>query len=64
MHRWAHTASPLISKANIFISALAVSLTSQNVNGLAIEAKFFANPLENNCFNRGFNNTSTKIYHI
>jgi len=23
---------------------------------------FLANPLENNCFNRGFSNTSTKIY--
>jgi len=64
-HRWAHTASPLISEANFFISALAVLLTSQDVNGLVIEAKFFlTNPLENNCFNRGFSNTSTKIYHI
>jgi len=24
---------------------------------------FLANPTENNCFNRGFNNTSTEIYH-
>jgi len=66
-HRWAHTASPLISKANFFISALAVPLTFQDVNRLVIEAKFFsqsANPRQNNCFNRGFNNTSTKIYHI
>jgi len=40
---------------------------SQDVNELVIEAKFFsqsANLLENNCFKRGFNNTSTKIYHI
>jgi len=40
---------------------------SQDVNGQVIEAKFFsqsANPPENNCFNRGFNNTSTKFYHI
>jgi len=59
--------NPLISKANFFISALAVPLTSYDVNGLIIEAKFCsqsANPLENNCFNRGFNNTSTKIYPI
>jgi len=35
----------LISETNFFISALAVSLTSQNVNGLVIEVKFFTNPL-------------------
>jgi len=49
------------------MSALAVPLTSQDVNGLAIKANIFsqpANPLENNCFNRCFNNTTTKIYHI
>jgi len=48
-HRWAHTASPLISEANFFIYALAVPLTSQNVNGLVTKANFFrqtANPLE------------------
>jgi len=36
------SASPLISEANFFISALAVLLTSQDVNGLVIEAKFFS----------------------
>jgi len=45
IHRWAHTASSLSSDANFFICALAVPLTSQNVNGLVIEAKFLANPL-------------------
>jgi len=55
---------PLISEANFFIRALAVPLTSQDVNGLDIKAKFLANLLEKNCFNHGFNNTSTKIYHI
>jgi len=33
---------PLISEANFFVSALAVPLTSRNVNGLVIEAKFFS----------------------
>jgi len=66
-HRWAYTASPLISEANFFISALAVLLTSQGINRLVIKAKFFSQsaiPLENNCFNRSFNITSIKIYHI
>jgi len=52
---WAHTANPLIIETNFFISALAVPLTSQDVNGLVIEAKFFsqsANLLQKNCFNR------------
>jgi len=39
--RWGHTASLLISEANFFSSALAVPLTSQDINGLVIEAKFF-----------------------
>jgi len=42
LHTWAHTASLLISEANFFISALALSLTSQDVNGLIIEANFFS----------------------
>jgi len=36
---WARTV-PLISEANFFISALAVPLMSQGVNGLVIEANF------------------------
>jgi len=66
-YRWVHTTSPLISEANFFISALAVPLTSQDVNGMVIEANFFskfANQLENNCFNRCFNIAATKIYHF
>jgi len=39
--RWAHTANPLINDANYFISALAVSLTSQDINGLVIETNFY-----------------------
>jgi len=39
---WAHTASPLISEANFYISALAVLLMPQDINGLVIEAKFFS----------------------
>jgi len=52
IHRWVHTASPLISNASFIISALEVSLTFQDVDGLVIDAKFFsqsANPLKNNC---------------
>ena len=57
-YRWAQIVNPLISKANIFISGIAVPLMLKNVNGLVIEANFFyqfANPLEKSSCNRGFN---------
>jgi len=67
LHWRAHTASPLISEANFFISTSAIPLTSQDVNGLVIEAKFFsqsAYPLENNCFNCGFNTHQLKLPYL